>query len=149
MDYVMSRQKEFNCQSLIPFDPWKWWKRIEFLFSVWVKNFGNIYDFCIINHSFFSFILIFLSFSSFLFCLQFNLASAWIDGSAIYGKTKSHAGILRRFQKGMLRRDKNNFPVKNYGFLDLFTPSKNIEDNKIKRPNFSMYEIALFFYFFL
>lgn len=48
--------------------------------------------------------------------------------------------VLRAFKNGLLKSDivDPSFPVSNEGYLSLFSPSKNFQDNKIERPNFSM-----------
>lgn len=81
------------------------------------------------------------------FSFQINSATAWIDGSVIYGKTKSHTEVLRAFKNGLLKNDiaDHSFPVSNEGYLSLFSPSKNFQDNKIEKPKFSMYILYVYF----
>lgn len=63
-----------------------------------------------------------------------NSATAWIDGSAIYGTTRSETNALRYFKGGFLKSsDKEGlFPVLNNDYMSYFSPSRNFNENRKK-----------------
>ncbi|KAG8180699.1 hypothetical protein JTE90_005796 [Oedothorax gibbosus] len=69
---------------------------------------------------------------------QLNSATSWIDGSAIYGTTRSEANALRYYKGGFLKSsDKEGFfPLLNDGYMSFFSPARNFKDNKKKTSHF-------------
>ncbi|GFT66944.1 hypothetical protein NPIL_295941 [Nephila pilipes] len=69
---------------------------------------------------------------------QLNGATAWIDGSAIYGTTRSEAESLRAFVGGLLKsiNDKGLYPDVNDGYLSYLSPSRNYTESKQKTSHF-------------
>lgn len=55
---------------------------------------------------------------------QITSATAWIDGSVIYGISKPHSDTLRSFENGQLLADpeKKGFPAPNNGYLSYLEP---------------------------
>ncbi|XP_035207728.1 dual oxidase 2-like isoform X3 [Stegodyphus dumicola] len=69
---------------------------------------------------------------------QLNSATAWIDGSAIYGTTNAVSQALRTFKNGLLvSSDEDHlYPSFNYGYLSYLSPSRNIDDSKMKKAHY-------------
>ncbi|GIY66002.1 vacuolar protein-sorting-associated protein 25 [Caerostris extrusa] len=61
---------------------------------------------------------------------ELNGATAWIDGSAIYGSTRSETETLRAYKNGLLKSidEEGLYPITNDGYLSYLSPARDIEE---------------------